>query len=146
MVQGEQNQNIWSRGQGNGATGVHRAFSYGYRERSFDGLPVERVYHSRTPHWVELLASTERSLMDSGIGVHWRPQSVLLWIPFEMHWKSSGRMNCHSHSLRNDVLRAFELPIGFVDDVWAVVKTISGGTAEISIDIYGYMLNPTRTY
>ena len=31
MVQGEQNQNIWSRGKGNGATGVHRAFSYGYR-------------------------------------------------------------------------------------------------------------------
>ena len=24
--------------------------------------------------------STERSLMDSGIGVHWRPQSILLWI------------------------------------------------------------------
>lgn len=33
MVQGEQIQNIWSRGQGHGATGVHRAFSYGYRGR-----------------------------------------------------------------------------------------------------------------
>jgi hypothetical protein len=32
MVQGEQNQNIWSiEGQENGATGVHRAFSYGNR-------------------------------------------------------------------------------------------------------------------
>ena len=33
MVQGEQIQNIWSRGQGHGATSVHRAFSYGYRGR-----------------------------------------------------------------------------------------------------------------
>ena len=81
--------------------------------------------------------------MDSG-NVHWRPQSVLLWIPFEMHWKSSGRFrDCYSHSSSNDAWRAFQLPIGFVMfGPWSKLFR----RAEISIDIYRYILNPTGTY
>ena len=62
MVQGEQNQNIWSRGQGNGATqaGFHRAFSYGYLKPSFA---------TKLNYW----RPSERSLMDS----RGAPSSVL---------------------------------------------------------------------
>ena len=51
------------------------------------------------------LASTEHSLMETG-NVHWRPQSVLSWIPFEMHWNSQSvlswihRAFSHGHHSR----------------------------------------------
>ena len=62
MIQGKQNQNIWSRGQGNGATqaGFHRAFSYGYQKPSFA---------TELNYW----RPSERSLMDS----RGAPSSVL---------------------------------------------------------------------
>ena len=77
------------RGQGNGATGVHRAFSYGYRGY---GSIHSTGYQSNDP--------TARLL--TGLN-YWRPQSVLLWIPWGLHRAFSDgtprrKMDSH-HSL-----------------------------------------------
>ncbi len=85
---------VWSAKPGL-PTGVHRAFSYGFRDR-------------------RSLASTEHSLMDSG-NAHWRPQSVLLWIPFEI-------TGIFTHIPR--MFRAPLLANRIYGDVRAVVKCI----------------------
>jgi hypothetical protein len=77
---------VWSAKPGL-PTGVHRAFSYGFRERSLASTErslMDTIRHTiaKSSQWYDPGDHLRyRSLVRQTGTSHWRPQSVLIWIP-----------------------------------------------------------------